>query len=302
MPSTRTSRELRSWAWLRPARSAGSTVPTALVLPGIALVLVFFVWPVGEIIRRSFISTDGGGLTAANYTDFLTTAAYVRVLGRTFTTAAVATVLCAVLAYPYAYLMTQVSARTQRLMLVVVLLPFWTSVLVRTYAWLIILQDKGVVNSALALVGVGPLNLAGSLTAVLIGMVQILIPFMVIPLFGTMSGIEPRLMHAARTLGARPVVAFVRVYLPLTYPGLLAGTLIVFIFSLGFYVTPAILGSPENTLLPQLIAIQASKLLDWGSAGAMAGLLLACVAVLFLLARRVAGPQMIEIAKSDDDD
>jgi putative spermidine/putrescine transport system permease protein len=169
-------------------------------------------------------------------------------------------------------------------MFAAVLTPFWTSLLVRNYAWLVLLQDKGVINDMLAAVGIGRISLIGTIWGVLMGMSQILLPFMVLPLYVSISAIDRRLFMAAQGLGAPPALAFARVYIPLSLPGVLAGSLMVFVLSLGFYVTPALLGSPQNSLLSQHMVTQVSALLAWGRAGAMAMVLLVVTAVLLGLA------------------
>jgi putative spermidine/putrescine transport system permease protein len=174
--------------------------------------------------------------------------------------------------------------------LAVVLLPFWTSLMVRTYAWIILLQDTGVINDALARLGFGRLSLIRNTTGVTIGMAQILLPFMVLPLYATMQGIDRRLLQAAESLGARPATAFLRVYVPLSMPGVVAGVTLVFILALGFYITPVLLGSPQNALLSQLIVQQISQLLDFGLGGAMAAILFVVTLVLLAVLGRVVKP------------
>jgi putative spermidine/putrescine transport system permease protein len=163
-----------------------------------------------------------------------------------------------------------------------VLVPFWTSAIVRIVGWMVLLQPSGLVNRALALVGLGPFELLGNLTGTLIGMVQVMLPLMILPLYSTMGGIDRRLMVAACSLGATPSGAFRKVYLPLSRPGILAGSVIVFVSSLGFYLVPQMLGSPQQQLLSQLIFDQVSSLLNFGLGAAMAVILLA--ATLLVLA------------------
>jgi putative spermidine/putrescine transport system permease protein len=171
-----------------------------------------------------------------------------------------------------------------------VLLPFWTSLMARTFAWLVLLQDTGVVNSLLSGVGIGPLSLIRNTTGVTIGMTQVLLPFMVLPLYSTMSKIDSRLMTAAVSLGAPMRVAFRRVYLPLSMPGVVAGLTLVFIMSLGFYITPQILGSPQQAMISQLIATKIDRLLDFGAAGALSAVLIVITLVLLALMSRVVKP------------
>jgi putative spermidine/putrescine transport system permease protein len=258
-----------------------------LVLPALALLLVVFVYPVFDILRRSFTEPSAG---LENYRTFFDTPAYVTILRRTFSTAAIVTAVCLALGYPYAYLMTVVRPRWRLVLLAVVLVPFWTSLMVRTYAWIVLLQDTGVVNDVLASLGIGRLSLIRNTLGVTIGMTQILLPFMVLPLYSTMQGIDRRLLQAAEGLGAPPRTAFLRVYVPLSLPGVSAGVTLVFILALGFYVTPALLGSPQNALLSQLVVQQVSQLLNFGSGGAMAAILLVATLILFVLLSRVIRP------------
>jgi putative spermidine/putrescine transport system permease protein len=258
-----------------------------LVIPALALILVAFAYPVFDILRRSFTEPVSG---FGNYQQFFDAPAYVKILRRTFFTAAIVTVVCLLLGYPYAYLMTVVRPRWRIVLLAVVLVPFWTSLMVRTYAWMVLLQDTGFINNVLASLGIGRLSLIRNTLGVTIGMAQILLPFMVLPLYATMQGIDRRLLHAAEGLGAPPRTAFLKVYVPLSMPGVTAGVTLVFILSLGFYITPALLGSPQNALLSQLIVTQISQLLNFGMGGAMAAILLAVTAVVFVVFSRVVRP------------
>jgi len=167
--------------------------------------------------------------------------------------------------------------------------PFWSSLLVRTYAWQVILRDTGLINSTLqdrGLIG-QPLDLYQTTTGVLLGMTQVLLPYMVLPLFTTMARIDPELTKAAANLGASPTRAFVRIFLPLSMPGVLAGALLVFVLALGFYITPALLGSPRDTMISAFIAVRVQQQLDWGLAAAMALVLMAVAFIVLLIASRV---------------
>lgn len=250
------------------------------LLPLLVLLLGVFAVPVFEILRRAFVSDSG--LTTAHFAALFSNDVFWTILARTFAVALGTTVICALLAYPYAYLMTIVSPRTRNLMLLVVMIPFWTSLIVRTYSWLVLLQDTGPIVSFLRGIGFSELTLIRTTAGVMIGMIQILLPFMVLPLVNTLSTIDRRLLGAASVLGARPVRAFTRVYVPLSLPGVFAGGVLVFILSLGFYITPVILGSPKNSLISQLIVQRVSERLDWGAGGAMS-------LVLFVLTLLVVG-------------
>lgn len=220
------------------------------------------------------------------------------ILLRTFATAATVTAVCLVVGYPYAYAMVAAGPRLRALLTLLVLVPFWTSLMVRTFAWVILLQGGGPVQQALSIIGLGHIELIRTNLGVIIGMAQILLPFVVMPLFAVMVAIDRRLILASASLGAPPIVSFLRVWLPLSLPGVGAGALIVFISSLGFYVTPALLGSPSDSLISQQIFTQVNGLLQWGRAGAMGVVLLLAtlvvLAVIGLLIRHSSRRQIKE--------
>ncbi|MEV6029556.1 ABC transporter permease [Nonomuraea sp. NPDC052116] len=261
--------------------------PALLVLPALVALAVFFLFPLISMVISAFTDPVPG---LGNFTWFFSESQNLRVLGRTFTTALWVTVVALILSYPYAYAMTIAGTRARAVLTLLVLVPFWTSLMVRTFAWVILLQDTGVVNDLLGTIGLGPFSLIRTQTGVVIGMVQLLMPFMVLPLYAVMSGIDRRLLTAAGSMGARPVKAFIDVYVPLSLPGVSAGCLTVFISALGFYVTPALLGSPTDALLSQQIFTQVNGLLKWGRGGAMGvvllGLTLAMIALLAVTLRR----------------
>lgn len=248
-----------------------------LLLPAYALLLGVFAYPVFESMWRSVSDPQLG---VGNYVWAFENSQNIGILLRTFGNALLATVICLLLAYPYAFLMTVVGPRARAWLVVIALIPFWTSLMIRTFAWIVLLQDSGVVNSFFELLNLGPFKLLRSNTGVLIGLSQVLMPFMVLPLYAVMSGIDGRLVTAARSLGARPSVAFFRIFLPLSIPGIAAGALMVFIQALGFYVTPALLGSPSDSMLAQAIYAQVSSLLQWGRGGALGVILLVATFVL----------------------
>ncbi len=216
---------------------------------------------------------------------------YISNLQRTLWIALVVTLVCILLGYPVAYMIATAPPRLAKYLILLVLLPFWTSLLVRTAAWVIVLQKSGVVNDTL--IGLGlieePLALIFNRTGVYISMVHILLPFMILPLYSVMKGIPGDHVRAAASLGATPRSAFLSVYLPQTVPGLAAGCLLVFVISLGFYITPMLIGGGSDQMLAYLIAEFATNTANWGLAGALAMLLLACIAVLYPLYQRFAG-------------
>jgi putative spermidine/putrescine transport system permease protein len=220
-------------------------------------------------------------------------AIYRDVIVRTFAISAAVTLICLLLGYPLAYWIATAPTRTARLLLLLVLLPFWTSLLVRTTAWVVVLQSGGVINSLLGWLGLvdpaHPLELIHNRIGVLIAMTHILLPFMVLPIYSVMKGIPPNYMRAASSLGAPPLAAFVRVYLPLSLPGVSAGCLLVFILALGYYITPALVGGPQDQMLSYFIAYFAGQVTNWGMAAALSATLLVLVLLLYALYHRIVG-------------
>lgn len=263
------------------ARPARAWKPFALTLPALVLLAAVIGYPLVTIVARSLSEPEWG---LQNYVWFFGTPVNLVVLQRTFVISAWVTLVCVVCAYPYAYLMTAVGPKVRLAMVLCVLIPFWVSGVVRTLSWVILLQDSGVINSVLKWAGLGTVRLIRTPTGVVIGMAQVLLPFMILPLYSVMKEIDLRLMRAAQSLGARPVRAFFTVYLPLSLPGVYAGAIIVFILALGFYITPALLGGPRSTMLSTLVQNQVLSLLQWGRGGAMGVVLLAATFLLLALA------------------
>lgn len=265
-----------------------------LVWPALLLVALGFIVPVAIILVMSVTDPEPG---IQNFEWLATNSTAHDIMWRTIYIAVLATLITAVLAYPFAYLMATSSTLVRSILMVVVLLPFWTSMMVRAFAWIIILQKNGLLNTVLGAIGIEPLTILGTNTAVLIGMCQILMPFMVLPMVSVMVGIDSRLPLAARIMGAPKWKAFLQVYFPLSLPGVFAGSLIVFILSLGFYVTPALLGSPRQQLIPNALFTQVLELLSWGRGGALAVATLVMVGAVFLLLFLVAKVMGIKIGK-----
>jgi len=256
----------------------------------VAFLIVFFLVPLLSISLRSVTEfPEPTSDVLANYRRFFGSEANVRVLGNTFWIAGLSTVVCLAIGYPYAYLMSIVRPRVAGLLVIAVLLPFWSSLLVRTYAWQVILRDTGIINSFLldANLVEEPVPLIRTTLGVLLGMSQILLPFMVLPIYGVMRRIDPEYTRAAANLGASPFAAFRRVFLPLSLPGVLAGCLTVFVLALGFYITPALLGSPTDTMISQFIASAVQQRLDWGIGSTMAVILMILALAVLLVASRV---------------
>jgi ABC-type spermidine/putrescine transport system permease subunit I len=235
-----------------PRRAPRLAVPGQwlLILPALIFLGVVFLWPLIQMGRESFV--DG----VSTYTDVGKSPVYRRVFWTTASTAALVTLLCLALGFPYAYVMYRSTRRVRTLLLALVLLPFWSSLLVRSFAWIALLQDSGLINQAMKSLGLvdQPLPLIRTQLGVLIGMVHIMLPYMVLPLFATMLRIDDRLLLAATSLGASPWRRFVRIFAPLSAAGIFAGVLIVFTISLGFYVTPALLGAPDQVMIGEVIA------------------------------------------------
>ena len=216
---------------------------------------------------------------------------YVDVIGRTFWISLVVMLVCLVLGFPLAYLLASLPTSRSNLLLILVLLPFWTSLLVRTTAWVVLLQSQGVVNDLAVFIGLWSerVQLIHNRTGVYIAMVHILLPFMVLPIYSVMKGISPTHMKAAASLGAGPVRAFLKIYLPQTTPGVGAGCLLVFILSLGYYITPALVGGPKDQMLSYFIAFFTNETLNWGMAAALSVILLALALALFGVYSRLVG-------------
>lgn len=236
----------------------------------------------------------GGGIAAAPADQ----AIFVRILARTFWIAGVVTLVCLALGYPVAYLLATLPARTANVLMIFLLVPFWTSLLVRTAAWVVVLQREGVLNSLLVGAGVidAPLPMIFNRFAVYVAMVHILLPFMVLPLYSVMRGIPPLHTRAALSLGATPFTAFRRVYLPQTAPGIGAGVLLVFIQALGYYITPALVGGAEDQMLSYFIAFYASRTINWGMAAALSILLLAATLGLYAVYSRLVAFERMRLA------
>lgn len=217
-------------------------------------------------------------------------AIFIPVMVRTFSISAVVTCLCLGLGYPLAYLLATRPRRRANLLLILVLLPFWTSLLVRTSAWIVLLQNEGVLNGLLLGLALSdtPLPMMFNRFGVVVAMSHVLLPFMVLPLYSVLRGIRPETMRAAAALGASPTVAFRRVYLPQSLPGVAAGTLLVFILALGYYVTPALIGGANDQVVSYFIAFYTQRTVNWGLASALAVLLLAATALLYSVFGRLA--------------
>ena len=220
------------------------------------------------------------------------------ILGRTLWIAAVVTLACLLLGYPTAWYLSRQGGRKAAVLLFLVLLPFWTSLLVRTVAWVVLLQREGVVNDALLTTGLvaEPLKMIFNRFAVYVAMVHVLLPFMILPLYSVMKSIPATYVRAAASLGAPPFVAWLRVYFPQTVPGIGAGALMVFIQALGYYVTPALVGGADDQMISYFIAFYASRTINWGMAAALALILLLATMALYAVYQRLIGVDRMRLA------
>jgi len=253
--------------------------PAALWLPGAAFMVAFFLLPVGWIVAQSVLDP---GFTLTFYERLAAAPEYALVLWISIKIGLISTLFTMLAAYPVAYLLVIAQPTARAIMMACILLPFWTNILVRCYAWMLVLQTKGLVNTALVdwfgVVG-SPLPLLFNLTGVIIGMVHYLLPIAILTLYAGLKTIDLRLVRAAQGLGANPVRAFLAVFLPLSLPTLRATTMLVFVLSLGFYVTPALLGGRTEITVAMLVSTYFSDVLNWGFGAALAVLLLAVTLV-----------------------
>jgi putative spermidine/putrescine transport system permease protein len=262
----------------------------ALCSPGLILVGLVIVLPIGWLFWLSLFD-ETGALSGANYARFFEQRSYIRTFIVTFEVAFLVTGLTIILGYPLSYMLSQIPRRIAGVCMIFVILPFWTSVLVRTYAWLIILQRKGMVNSWLIDLGVidRPLSLAHNLTGVVIGMTHILLPFMILPLYGAMKSIDTDYLRAGMGLGASPAATFRQIFFPLSLPGLAAGVVMVFVLCLGFFVTPALMGGGKVIMWAMRMEQTTSLYSNWGAGSALGVVLLAVTLGLLALFRRLIG-------------
>jgi len=225
-------------------------------------------------------------------------AIYLDIFARTFWMGLVITAICLVLAYPLAYLLANLPSRQSNLLMILVLLPFWTSILVRVAAWIVLLQSGGLINSALMAVGIidKPLELVFNRSGVYIAMVHIMLPFMILPIYSVMKGISPTYMRAAISLGCHPFASFWRVYFPQTLAGVGAGCLLVFILAIGYYITPALLGSPSDQMVSYFVAFYTNTSINWGMATALGGLLLFATLALYVVYSWLVGASRLRLS------
>ncbi|MCC7271385.1 MAG: ABC transporter permease [Alphaproteobacteria bacterium] len=262
---------------------------TCLLLPPLVFLAAFFVVPLIEVVRGSFFAPD---LTFDHYARMASEPLYLRVVSITLKIALLTVLLCVLLGYAAAYLIATASPRARQLLMLCVIVPFFLSTLIRNYIWMAILQRSGLLNHALRDLGLitEPLALMYNQTGVVVVMVNMLLPFTIFPILSSLLAISPDLYHASSSLGAGPIRTFCRVTLPMSLPGVVAGALLVFIVSLGFFITPALVGGQKEMMISNLIDFHIRQVLNWPFAFALANVLLCGTLVLyFLYARSVEG-------------
>jgi putative spermidine/putrescine transport system permease protein len=250
-----------------------------LALPLLGYLAVFYGYPVFAMLLKS---VSEPGWTVENFVRIFANTVYLRVLWLTLRVAFIVTLCTLILGFPVAYVLARIDRAKANLLMILVLLPFWTSILVRTYAWMVLLGREGLVNQFLRWIGAvdEPLRLLNTTFAVYLAMVHILLPFMILPLYSVIRGVDNNLLRAAAGLGATPFGVFRQVLLPLSLPGVWAGSLLVFILALGFFITPALVGGPRDMMIAVLIQQQV-ELFNWPFASALAALLLATALLVF---------------------
>ena len=275
----------RGAAWARGHPQIGIFM---LMVPLLVYLGVLFAYPLTRMIR---ISLFDPGFTLEHYVHFFAVPVYFKVLVNTVRIALIVTVICLILGYPVAYLLSIAPAHLRNILFIAVLIPWWTSTLVRTYAWMVILGRNGIINQTLLGLGLisEPLRLMYNTLGVVIGMVHVQLPLAILPLYSVMSGIDRGLLQAAQSLGAGTFQTFRRVFFPLSMPGVTGAALLLIVGNMGFYITPALLGGPANVLIAQLIDSQVSGLINWEFGSAIAVILLVISLVFFFLYNRLLG-------------
>ena len=267
-----------------PQRSSSLTT-LVLLAPALLLLGGILVWPLVDLISRSFSDPQGPWV---HYIRLIEVPSYVQILLRTLMFSAATAAICLLAGYPVAYMMARSGPVVRGIILVCVLVPFWTNLLVRSYGWILILNPRGMINQVLMSIGLidTPLELVYNTMGVLIGMSQIMLPYMILPLYAVMTRLDPRMAQAARSLGASPLTTFIKVYFPLTLPGVMAGILLVFTISLGFFVVPALLGGARGLVWAQLIEFNINGALNWCMASALSAALLVTTLILYWIGDR----------------
>jgi putative spermidine/putrescine transport system permease protein len=256
-----------------------------LLIPPLLFLVVFFVYPIAAMLERSF---SGGVQT---YVEVLRQPVYLLILANTFRIAGIVTAVCLLIGYPTAYYLTQIAGDRAPIYLAFVAVPYFTSVLVRTYAWMVLLGNDGLINHLLLGLHVvsSPVKLLYTDIGVVVGMSYVLLPYMIIALYAVMHGIDKTLVRAAAAFGAGPWERFRRVFFPLSLPGVVGGSLLVFIIALGFFITPALMGGPSDQMIAMLIQTAVEQLLNWNLASVLGALLLAATVIGLIFYDRLVG-------------
>ncbi|TPK63880.1 MULTISPECIES: ABC transporter permease [unclassified Mesorhizobium] len=269
--------------------TANKALPWALVTPALGWTLLFFVLPFIAMGFSSLTSHEGGGFTSANYSQFFTNPAYWQAMVNSLQVTAIVTVVSVLLAYPFAWILAeQVPERWQRLALMLAVLPFWTSYVVRSYSWLLVLAQNGVINRTLTGIGLTsePLQLANTRFATVTGFVHFFVMLLTLTIFANLKQLSPSYRKAAADLGAGPVRTFLHVILPLTLPGIMVGAFLTFVLCIGDYITPQILGGNNELVMPQLVMMQIGRRGDFPLASALSIILMAVVTIAYLACTR----------------
>jgi putative spermidine/putrescine transport system permease protein len=253
-----------------------------LLLPAIIYLFFLYIIPISKLLSLSLYDQS---FTLKHFKRIFEVSTYIKVLWITFRISFVVTFYCLLFGYAIAYLIANVGEKTANILMILILIPFWTSILVRTYAWMVLLGRHGLINQFLLGTGVvdNPIKLIHNTFGVYVGMIQILLPYMILPIYSVMKGIDINLMAAAHSLGARPYQAFIRIYLPLSLPGVFAGTMLVFILCLGFFITPVLLGGLRDVMISKIIERHINELLNWPFAAALGIALLILTAATFVI-------------------
>ncbi len=264
----------------------------AFVVPALLLLSCLFIYPIIVFLLNSIFDPS---FTLEHYIKAFTRPVYLRILRVTFEASILTTLGSLLLGYPVAYLFAHVSDRTRNLLLPVVLFPFWTSILVRMYAWMALLGHNGVINQMLVKSDIvsSPLPMLFNRFGVLVGMIHFMLPYMILTLYSVMSGIPKELPQAAASLGAPPYKRFFKIYLPLSMPGVGAGCLLVFILAVAFFVTPALLGGIKDTMISQVIEQEIGESLNWGFGAALSTILIIVTTTLYIIYNRLMSVERI---------
>jgi len=265
----------------------------AFVAPLLVYLAVFFIYPLFSFLPTSFYYN--GAFSFDKYMRAFTRPVYLRILRTSFMIAGSTTLITLMLAYPVAYLFTNASGKIKGVVTAFIILPFWTSIIVRMYAWMSLLGHNGIFNRLLIDGGVitDPIPMMFNRFGVLVGMVHFMLPYMVLSIYAVMSGIPPDYMRAGANLGAAPLKRFVKIYLPLSMPGVGAGCLLVFILALAFYITPALLGGLKDTMIAQIIDQEMRETFDWPFAAALSTILIAVTTTLYIIYQKVMSVERI---------